>query len=110
MNTIKTDLTGSLIVNSRLEKRFVDRVNGKTILITGASSGIGLTTAHRLANAGAHVLLVARTKETFDAVKAEIEATGGKADVFHVTSMIWTPVDAVAQQIPRFRRSYRYLN
>jgi Short-chain dehydrogenases of various substrate specificities len=86
-------------VNSRLEKRFVDRVNGKTILITGASSGIGLTTAHRLANAGAHVLLVARTKETLDAVKAEIEATGGKADVFPCDLNDMDSIDAVAQQI-----------
>ena len=86
-------------MNSRLEKRFVDRVNGKTILITGASSGIGLTTAHRLANAGAHVLLVARTKETLDAVKAEIEATGGKADVFPCDLNDMESIDAVAQQI-----------
>ncbi|WP_168378193.1 SDR family NAD(P)-dependent oxidoreductase [Acinetobacter cumulans] len=86
-------------MNSRLEKRFVDRVNGKTILITGASSGIGLTTAHRLANAGAHVLLVARTKETLDAVKAEIEANGGKADVFPCDLNDMDSIDAVAQQI-----------
>ncbi|WP_180009541.1 MULTISPECIES: SDR family NAD(P)-dependent oxidoreductase [unclassified Acinetobacter] len=86
-------------MNSRLEKRFVDRVNGKTILITGASSGIGLTTAHRLANAGAHVLLVARTKETLDAVKAEIEATGGKADVFPCDLNDMDSIDAVAQRI-----------
>ncbi|MGE8571735.1 MAG: SDR family NAD(P)-dependent oxidoreductase [Acinetobacter amyesii] len=86
-------------MNSRLEKRFVDRVNGKTILITGASSGIGLTTAHRLANAGAHVLLVARTKETLDAVKAEIEATGGKADVFPCDLNDMESIDAVAQRI-----------
>ncbi|OOV82961.1 MULTISPECIES: SDR family NAD(P)-dependent oxidoreductase [unclassified Acinetobacter] len=86
-------------MNSRLEKRFVDRINGKTILITGASSGIGLTTAHRLANAGAHVLLVARTKETLDAVKAEIEATGGKADVFPCDLNDMESIDAVAQRI-----------
>ncbi len=86
-------------MNSRLENRFVDRVNGKTILITGASSGIGLTTAHRLANAGAHVLLVARTKETLDAVKQEIEASGGKADVFPCDLNDMDSIDAVAQQI-----------
>lgn len=86
-------------MNSRLEKRFLDRVNGKTILITGASSGIGLTTAHRLANAGAHVLLVARTKETLDAVKVEIETNGGKADVFPCDLNDMDSIDAVAQQI-----------
>ena len=69
-------------MNSRLEKLFKNKVNGKVVLITGASSGIGLTTAHKLADAGAHVLLVARTKETLDEVKQEIEAKGGQASVF----------------------------
>ena len=72
-----------LSVKQRLEKLFQEKVNGKTVLITGASSGIGLTAAHRLADAGAHVLLVARTKETLDEVKAEIEA---KAEALAVAS------------------------
>ena len=61
-------------MNSKLEKLFQNKVKGKVVLITGASSGIGLTAAHKLADAGAHVLLVARTKDTLDEVKAEIEA------------------------------------
>ena len=55
-----------------MDRLFKERVNGKTVLITGASSGIGLTVAHKLADAGAHVLLVSRTKETLEEVKAEI--------------------------------------
>lgn len=66
----------------RLEKSLQNRVKGKNVLITGASSGIGLTTAYRLAAAGAHVLLVARTQETLEEVKADIEAKGGRASVF----------------------------
>ena len=57
----------------KLEKLFQQRVNGKVALITGASSGIGLTVAHKLADAGAHVLLVARTQETLEQVKAEMK-------------------------------------
>ena len=72
-------------MDSKLEKLFQNRVNGKVVLITGASSGIGLTAAHKLAAAGAHVLLVSRTKETLDEVKAEIEKKGGQALFFHVT-------------------------
>jgi len=52
-------------------------VQDKTILITGASSGIGEATALKLGAAGATVLLVARTKEKLDAVAAEVDAAGG---------------------------------
>ena len=61
---------------------FVDRslegnVGGKTVLITGASSGIGKTAALRLAEAGAHLLLVARTAEKLEETAAEIKELGG---------------------------------
>ena len=88
-----------LSVKQRLEKLFQEKVNGKTVLITGASSGIGLTAAHRLADAGAHVLLVARTKETLDEVKAEIEAEGGKATVFPCDLNDMNSIDAVSKEI-----------
>ena len=83
----------------KLEKLFQQRVNGKVALITGASSGIGLTVAHKLADAGAHVLLVARTQETLEQVKAEIEARGGKASVFPCDLNDMDSIDAVSQQI-----------
>lgn len=88
-----------LNVKQRLEKLFQEKVNGKTVLITGASSGIGLTAAHRLADAGAHVLLVARTKETLDEVKAEIEAKGGQASVFPCDLNDMDSIDEVSKQI-----------
>ena len=52
------------------------------MLITGASSGIGKTAAIRLAEAGAHVLLVARTAEKLQETEAEIAAMGGKASIY----------------------------
>ncbi|MDO4223303.1 MAG: SDR family NAD(P)-dependent oxidoreductase [Acinetobacter sp.] len=57
-------------------------VGGKVALVTGASSGIGLTVAKTLAKAGAHVLLVARTEEKLLAVQQEIQQLGGRASVF----------------------------
>lgn len=54
-------------------------VSGKTVLITGASFGLGEATAHRLARNGAKVLIVARTADRLDEVVAKIEAEGGKA-------------------------------
>jgi NAD(P)-dependent dehydrogenase (short-subunit alcohol dehydrogenase family) len=60
---------------------FEGAVNGKTVVITGASSGIGRAAALKIAAAGGVPILVARTKEKLDEVKDEIEAAGGTAYV-----------------------------
>ncbi|WP_309088811.1 SDR family oxidoreductase [Phenylobacterium sp.] len=54
-------------------------VANKVVLVTGASSGIGEATARELAAAGAAVVIGARRVERLEALKAEIEAAGGKA-------------------------------
>lgn len=51
----------------------------QTIVVTGASSGIGLTTARMAATRGARVVLAARSGDVLAKVQAEIEGTGGKA-------------------------------
>lgn len=66
---------------------FIDRslegnVRGKRILITGASSGIGKAAALRLAEAGAHLLLVARDTVKLDETAKEITACGGTSSQF----------------------------
>ena len=59
-----------------------ERLAGKTVLITGASYGIGECLAESLAGTGAYLLLVARTTEKLAAVQKQIEAGGGRADIF----------------------------
>src|SRR5258705_6712803 len=51
----------------------------KVVVITGASSGIGESTAKLLARHGATVVLGARRKNRLDAAVKEISAAGGKA-------------------------------
>ena len=58
---------------------FIDRtlkgqVQGRVVLVTGGSSGIGLAAAHKLAAAGAITVIVGREQDKLDAAKAEIEA------------------------------------
>jgi NAD(P)-dependent dehydrogenase (short-subunit alcohol dehydrogenase family) len=57
---------------------FIDRtlkgqVQGKVVLVTGGSSGIGLAAAHKIAQAGAITVIVGREQDKLDAAKKEIE-------------------------------------
>lgn len=54
-------------------------LNGKVVVITGASSSIGEKTARRLATAGARVVLGARRQDRLNALVAAIRAEGGTA-------------------------------
>jgi short-subunit dehydrogenase len=54
-------------------------VVGRTVLVTGASRGIGAASARRLAAAGAAVLLVARSVDDMERVRADVEEADGSA-------------------------------
>jgi len=67
--------TGESIVPTRFD------LDGKTALVTGASSGLGARFARVLADNGAQVVLASRRVERLKELRAEIEAAGGDAHV-----------------------------
>ncbi|RZU38251.1 short-subunit dehydrogenase [Fluviicoccus keumensis] len=76
------------------DRRLREAVQGKTVMVTGASFGIGEATAKRLASMGAKVLLVARTQDKLEVVAQAIRAAGGEAVVYAVD--LSKPHDAAA--------------
>src|SRR5207237_9178173 len=61
------------------DRSFEGAVNGKTVLITGASSGIGKAAALKIAQAGGIPLLVARSADKLEETRRQIEDMGGTA-------------------------------
>ena len=64
------------------EEKLSSQLTGKTILITGASSGIGEELAYQLADINVHMVLVARRGEKLLAMKNEIEQKSAKVSVY----------------------------
>jgi len=64
------------------KKRLYSKIQDQTILITGASFGIGEELACLLAPSGAKLVLVARTKEKLERVADTVRSLGGQAHVF----------------------------
>ncbi|MFD4430031.1 SDR family oxidoreductase [Nocardia sp. NPDC058497] len=81
-------LAQSLLLNPPALPRTVARlvlgerheIAGKTVLLTGASSGVGRAAAHALGRHGARLILVARTAEPLLEVRDAVRAAGGVAE------------------------------
>jgi NAD(P)-dependent dehydrogenase (short-subunit alcohol dehydrogenase family) len=74
-------------------------VSGKTVLVTGASSGLGEATARKLGAAGATVLLVARSADRLAALAASINAGGGHAAAYPADLTDETAVAALGKKL-----------
>jgi thioester reductase-like protein len=80
------------------DRSFEALINGRTVVITGASSGIGRATALKVAAAGGIPLLVARGREKLEALRDEIAAAGGTAYVY---SADLSDMDAIDDVVAR---------
>ena len=60
------------------------KISGKTVLVTGASSGMGAAIAKAMAKAGGRLALLARREDALRAVADEITRAGGQARVYPV--------------------------
>ena len=78
------------------------RLDGKHIIVTGASSGIGLGAAKVMAGLGAKVMLVARREEKLAAAVEDIRQAGGEADYYaadmSVRDQVIASIDAAEER------------
>ena len=83
----------------------------QVIVITGASSGIGLVTARTAAKRGAKVMLVARSGDELGDIVREINNAGGQAD-FHAADVADPAAlgEAAAATVKRFGRVDSWIN
>ena len=79
--------------------RLAETVHGKTVLITGGSSGIGRASALKLAQAGARVLIVARDPQKLEAVAAEIRGRGGQVNAYACDITVASACEQLVAQV-----------
>lgn len=80
-------------------KNLNQAVKGKTIVITGASSGIGLATTLKLAEAKAKLILIARNPERLEEVRDAVNERGGQAFTYRCNLTNMDSVEELTQRI-----------
>jgi uncharacterized protein len=75
------------------------KLSNKTVVVTGASSGIGLATARLLAARGARVAMLARSEQQLAAAVRDIAAAGGHASAFAVDLSDATQVESTCKRL-----------
>ena len=89
----------SNIYQNKLCENLPMEIQGKTVLVTGASSGIGSAIAKAMAQAGAAVvLLIARRENDLKKVAAEIGTSGGNTRIYPVDLSNPDQVTVIAQR------------
>jgi NAD(P)-dependent dehydrogenase (short-subunit alcohol dehydrogenase family) len=81
------------------DRSLAGTIKGKKVLITGASSGIGLETALQVGEAGGEVLLVSRTREKLEEVAEKVQEAGGTAHVHPADLSDLEDIDRLAKEV-----------
>ncbi len=81
------------------DRSFEHAVNGKIVMITGASSGIGRAAAFKIAAAGGIPLLVARSADKLTETKQQIEAVGGTAYTYSADLSEMDSIETLIAQV-----------
>ncbi len=81
------------------DRSFEGAVNGKTVLITGASSGIGKAAAMKIARAGGIPILVARNTDKLEEARQQIEDLGGAAYTYSADVSEPDSVDELVERV-----------
>lgn len=86
-------------------------LNEQTVVVTGASSGIGRETARRLGSAGARVVLAARNEEALNAAAREVADAGGECHPVITDVSEWEHVDRLSREaVDRFGSIDTWIN
>jgi NAD(P)-dependent dehydrogenase (short-subunit alcohol dehydrogenase family) len=93
----------------RRGRTLAEALKGRTVIITGASSGIGRSTALMVAAAGGIPLLVARNVEKLEEARAEIVAGGGEAYVYAADIADMESVDRLVERVLADHRNIDFL-
>ena len=88
-----------LDIHTKVSSRAKRNLNGKVVVVTGASSGIGFQVAKKVAAAGARVVLVARQQDKLEQAQQVIQLMGGEAYVYRCDLNDMDAIDQCAQQI-----------
>jgi NAD(P)-dependent dehydrogenase (short-subunit alcohol dehydrogenase family) len=81
------------------ERSLTKSIEGKRILITGASSGIGRETALKIGEAGGTVMLVSRTREKLEEVAEAVRKMGGTAHVHPADLSDMDDIQRMAEEV-----------
>jgi short-subunit dehydrogenase len=81
------------------ERSLTKSIEGKKVLITGASSGIGAELARQIGDAGGEVILVSRTREKLEEIAKEVEERGGTAHVHPADLSDLEDIERMAKEV-----------